>query len=739
MVSFVRCTYPCIALAVIGACSSADDSRALERTPDAGGTDAGSVVVDAAVEATSDADASAPPLSAWARCAPPLPDTFECATLTVPLDYDHPEGATAALAVMRSPAHLRAQRRGVVFYNPGGAGGSGLDYLPPFLSAGTPLLGDALLYYDFVTFDVRGQGRSWPLFDCVDDASLTPIQKGLSPAILVDAGASPDEGVRTILSQCQARTPADLIANMDSGAVARDLDALRAALGESQLGFFGASYGTWLGAVYAHLFPSRVRAFVLDGPLSPTFDAEERQLAAARGTERALEDFFTWCDATAACTFRPASGTTREAFLALRDELDASPLAVSGDPPVDGARLRVLLRMTLTSLDVTMKLLSALRDRDASATATAMDPVPVESIEVNVAVNALDTAYPLGATIASVSDWAKTTLLPAAPLTGTFDPFVAGLELEYPARPAHPVTSLATTAAPVLVVAGQHDERTPLANAQPLIDALGNGSHLLVSETWGHVAFHSNRCARIATAAYFLDPTQAPATTDCPADPAQPNETRAGSVTATFASGPSNRTAETPIGDLITDAMRARYDGDLAITNGGGIRSGLPSTFLPADHTLRRPDAGYASGPPYDLTREDARHAMPFGNRALVMSMSGRAIWQMLDAAVTLAPAGSSAFLQLSGMHFSYSVSAAAGSRVRTVTLDDGATVVPNDESRTYRVVMTDFIYYGGVGPILTPDGKGIIHEDVADILADYLAAGAPMTPVTSSRIRALP
>lgn len=755
----VRCALLMFAL---GACSSNPSSDAgvdavSDQTPadvdDVGGNrDAVAeasvdAAVDAVMEASTDAASDAPrdggigTLSAWSSCPAPLPTTLQCATLTVPLDYDAPAGATAAIAVARVRAQRPEQRRGVVFFNPGGPGVSGIDGLASIVSVGTPLLGDALLYYDFVTFDVRGQGRSRPLFDCVDDSALPALLAG--PAGL-DAGAdaSPASLARLVLAQCQARTPAALIANQDTGAIARDLDTFREALREERLNYLGGSYGTWLGAVYAHLFASRVRAFVLDGPMPGTFDSQERELASTRGIEQALEDYFAWCDATpAGCTFRPSTGTTREAFLALRERLDATPLPVPGMAPVNGESLRAMLRSTLTSLDATTRLLSALRDGDPAPVTAARQPPPVDTIEVNLAIRALDTSYPAGSTLASVTDWARAALPRAAPLTGGgLDPLVVALQLGYPARPAHPVTSLTTSAPPTLVIAGRHDALTPLANARPFLDAMGNGSRLLISESWGHVGFVNNRCVRAAVGAFLLDPTRFPTSETCPVDAPPADQARAGTVVAAFPwSQTNNRTVETEIGDLVTDAMRARFRADLAVTNGGGIRAGLPSPFLPIDRTLRRPGAGYAAGPPFDLVREDARQVVPFGNRALVVRMTGRAIWSMLNASVALAPMASSSFLQLSGMRFSYSASAPAGSRVRSVTLDDGTTAVPNDDARMYTVVMTDFIYYGGAGPLVTPDGTGMIHEDVAVILADYLAAGPAPSPSTSTRITSAP
>jgi hypothetical protein len=366
-------------------------------------------------------------------------------------------------------------------------------------------------------------------------------------------------------------------------------------------------------------------------------------------------------------------------------------------------------------------------------------PASIPAMEAHEVIGDSDSLYPAGTTFADVQQWTTDTVIPAAPILGRLNVVGAAMRLELP-RPAHPITSLHTTAPPVLVVTGLHDFATPANGAHSLADALGNGSYVLTGPAWGHVQFGRNRCIRSRVAGFILDPSHAPDLSDCALDFAAPDQTRAGCMTAAIPTVMSdNRSRETAIGDLIADAMLASAPGaTLAIINGGGIGSALPSAFAPADHTLRRPTAGYAAGPPYDLVREDARRVLRFGNRALTMSMTGAQVWQLLEFAVSQ-PLPSTPFFQVAGIRFTYRASASAGTRVQSVTLADGTAPIVSDGT-PYTVVMPDFVYYGGTGATFIADGSGVAHADLADVLADYLASGgACRSTPTAGRITVVP
>ena len=243
------------------------------------------------------ADVGSVPAVAWAPCpadpqAPEGAPALECATYEVPLDYAHPDGPTATLALTRRPAADPDQRIGSLFLNPGGPGGSGTG-LPASATY------DALAQrFDLVGFDPRGVGASTPTIECADDDDL--------PGLFDAATTAPDpvEGPRGALEEgrrfarsCQ-QASGDLLPLVGTEYVARDLDLLRAAVGDEKLSYLGFSYGTYLGTVYADLFPDRVRAVTLDGAVDP--NEYGRDLLALlrknyRASENALSSFFTWC------------------------------------------------------------------------------------------------------------------------------------------------------------------------------------------------------------------------------------------------------------------------------------------------------------------------------------------------------------------------------------------------------------------------------------------------------------
>ena len=199
---------------------------------------------------------------------------FDCATLTVPADYDDPESGTLELEVIRLKAK---DPMGSLILNPGGPGGSGVDYARAARGVLTSQLADA---YDVVGFDPRGVVSSTPV-DCLEDSELD---------VLFAADGTPDTPqevaelaeASTLLGEgCQTLSP-DVAPYMDTESAARDMDILRAVLGDEQLNYLGKSYGTYLGAQYAELFPDRVGRVVLDGVLPSSLNSDEITLGQAK-------------------------------------------------------------------------------------------------------------------------------------------------------------------------------------------------------------------------------------------------------------------------------------------------------------------------------------------------------------------------------------------------------------------------------------------------------------------------
>ncbi len=225
-----------------------------------------------------------------------LAPTMECGRLEVPLDYQDPEGTTARLAVARVPA--RGQPIGSLVINPGGPGGSGL-----FATAATATsLPDARLTesFDLVGFDPRGVGSSEPAIDCFTDAEADGGDVLLSTQGTTVQWTAQD--TQDILDRCAERSGGvEVLTSVGTRDAARDVDVLRAALGDQQLTFLGQSYGTRLGAVYAEQFPEHVRAMLLDGAIDPTQGTVARRVHAYAGFQRSFEQMAAFCATQTDC------------------------------------------------------------------------------------------------------------------------------------------------------------------------------------------------------------------------------------------------------------------------------------------------------------------------------------------------------------------------------------------------------------------------------------------------------
>lgn len=197
--------------------------------------------------------------------------------------------------------------------------------------------------------------------------------------------------------------------------------------------------------------------------------------------------------------------------------------------------------------------------------------------------------------------------------------------------------------------------------------------------------------------------------------------------------GNIERIREVALGDLTADALRTTYGTQIAFTNGGGLRSPLPSSYLPQDTTLRRTTPGYAAGPPYDLVIGDVYSVLPFGNQSLTRTVTGAQLWAVLERSVGQAPNAFGGFLQISGFRFTYDSTQPAGSRVTSVTLDDGTVVA--EDATTYTATTNDFTNAGGDGYVELADGQGVTRNLMANDLLAYITSQGTITPTTDGRI----
>lgn len=229
-----------------------------------------------------------PQKPAWQRCSPEQPASYECATLKVPLDYRRPDGRTIDLAISRMKSENSAKRHGIMLLNPGGPGGSGLD-LPLMMNEAMPK--DVREQYDLIGFDPRGVGASSPITCGLNDA-----EQNFDRPYRAESFPSDVAWARTVAEKCREKA-GSVLPYITTRNTARDMDAIRAALGERKISYVGYSYGTYLGAVYSQMFPQRTDRFVLDSGVDPQriwrgmiqVWATEAEPAFARWTQWAAE------------------------------------------------------------------------------------------------------------------------------------------------------------------------------------------------------------------------------------------------------------------------------------------------------------------------------------------------------------------------------------------------------------------------------------------------------------------
>lgn len=449
------------------------------------------------------------PLS-WASCS-----GGQCATLTVPVDYARPDAATIDLALLRVPAGSQSARIGSLVVNPGGPGGSGVDYA----KAASRIVGaEVRRRYDVVGFDPRGVGRSAPV-DCLDDTALdTFLATDPTPDTPQEEQALADQG-KALGAGCLAKNPA-LLAHVSTVDVAKDLDVLRAALGESTLTYLGKSYGTFIGATYADLFPTRVGRMVLDGVVAPELTSQEVNLGQAEGFERATRAYVTDCVQRADC---PVGTTVDEGMQWLQDFLvrvDRQPIPVTDDQRVtqlDEGWASIALAEAMYDQSFWTPLTEALRAAvagdgnlmmriaDEYANRTPGGQYTGNLLEVLYAVNCLDR--PESGDLASFRA-AADAAGKAAPIFGRNIAWSSVVCAQWPVKGTDPPHTIsAKGSGPIVVVGTTRDPATPYEWSVRLRKELSNAV-LISYDGDGHTAYkRSNACVDTPIDRYYVDGT----------------------------------------------------------------------------------------------------------------------------------------------------------------------------------------------------------------------------------------
>jgi pimeloyl-ACP methyl ester carboxylesterase len=447
-----------------------------------------------------------PPITpmVWTPCS----GNLQCGTLIVPLDYAHPAGATIPVAVARHPAEDPATRIGSLVIDPGGPGVSGVDDMANELSALTPQLLDD---FDIVLFDPRGVERSDPV-TCGTGTSSGPSDPAPTTA---SERAATIKGLRAFAAACE-EISANVLPYVGTVDVARDMDRLRQALGDSTLTYMGQSYGTLLGLTYASLFPTHIRAMVLDSVIDPALSFDQITEGQANGFEGVLNAFFSWCAGTAACPWRPAGNQTT-ALLALLGAASTAAAPASGSGPAGAGQLYDALLSDLYSQSDWPQLGEALADDTAGNGAPAAAQSnhyntggSTNADEAATAIDCLD--HPVSRDLATYPALAY-SLASTAPV---FGPLLAWGEAGCAVWPVPPTREVGPVAAPgappILVIGTTNDPATPYAWAVSVAKELDHGV-LLTHDGDDHVAYFSSACVRAAVQTYLVSgQTPAPGT-----------------------------------------------------------------------------------------------------------------------------------------------------------------------------------------------------------------------------------
>ena len=442
-----------------------------------------------AVAALLTTDAHAAPLN-WSPCD----DGFECATAQVPLDYGKPAGPKLGLALIRLPATDPAQRIGTLFTNPGGPGNSGVAFVRDEARAVyTP---EVRARFDVVGFDPRGVGASTPVHCLPGGESQPPFPVGAEQERAF-AAAAEDLGRR-----CRAAS-GGLLDHLSTANVARDMDVLRAAVGDHRLTFIGHSYGSHLGATYANLFPHRVRAIALDGVLDSAawttgIGPFSLRVGSQQASSRALRHFLDTCkQAGPACAF--SDGDPVAEFDKLMARLRQAPIG-----PFTYADVVNIMRDVLgftPGWKSTAESLAAARDGQLDTPVAAAAEEDGDAAKFAIACAETDNPpfpalWPLAARVADHF----------TPYFGASWAYISQACATWPGRDTDRYTGPfdRKTAAPLLLVNSRFDAASSYERAQVVERRLGS-ARLLTIEGAGHTqATIDSPCADRAIERYLI-------------------------------------------------------------------------------------------------------------------------------------------------------------------------------------------------------------------------------------------
>ncbi|MDG9716660.1 alpha/beta hydrolase [Streptomyces sp. DH24] len=444
----------------------------------------------------------------------PLPGggDWQCATMKAPLDWDEPKGETIDLALIRAKASGGAgERIGSLVFNFGGPGGSGIATLPAFGADYAKLR----TRYDLVSFDPRGVGRSAPV-RCQNDQQLDAyFQQDATP----DDSAERTElldSTREFNEACEKNSK-KVLPHVRTTDAARDLDLMRQVLGDDKLHYFGISYGTELGGVYAHLFPKKVGRAVFDAVVDPTQTPEQGSLGQAKGFQLALDNYAEDCVSKVEdCPVGESAQDVKDRIAKLLKDLDSKPLPGIFPRELTQTAATNGIAQALYSKDFWEYLTEGLQgayEGDGQVLMLLSDSMNGRNengeysniTAANISINCADDKPRYA------PEYVARKLPEFRSASGLFGDYLAWGMLSctdwpVPGAADHPDVS-APGSAPILVIGNTGDPATPYEGARRMVAALGKGVGVeLTYRGQGHGAYDSkNKCVQDAVHGYLLD------------------------------------------------------------------------------------------------------------------------------------------------------------------------------------------------------------------------------------------
>jgi pimeloyl-ACP methyl ester carboxylesterase len=458
----------------------------------------------------------------WESCG----DQLECATVTIPIDWSDPTSGDASLAVAKHLA--RGTAIGTLFVNPGGPGGSGFNFVRD--SASFAVSSDVLNAYDIVGWDPRGVGRSTAV-TCLDGTATDELLYGTYDSPYFTHGWIDElEKQESVFAAACAKNTGELLGHVDTVSTAKDLELLRQLVGAPKLDYLGYSYGTFIGAMYAELYPTTVGRMVLDGAVDPKLDAFDELVVQMAGFENAFHAYMADCLDSLGCPF---SGTVSVALGQARfvlETVDDKRLVSSDGRTLDAATLGTAIAQSMYSdsyWSYLTKAFTTLQTGNPDAVFILADAYnrrsgpgqySSNSFEVYTATVCLDNdfAADTGSTLDRLAQ-----IDAAAPTIGRYiaiDDFAAldTVCSEWPYPPAiEPESYDAAGAAPIVVIGTSNDPATPLAWAESLSRQLSSGVLVTVVGE-GHTSYNKgNGCVDSIVDGYLVNGVAPDAATTC--------------------------------------------------------------------------------------------------------------------------------------------------------------------------------------------------------------------------------